>query len=317
MPAFARIGTVLLVAFFGMSFVSTMIMRAVVGVGGPSMGVGWIEVWPLVMFDLLLIVFGALELGASTIAPIAENHALRQRCVVLAAFLPVPILKWTGASDDVVIPQIVFFATTALVLSWWHLSTVPTSLRVQVEPFSKRGLLGFLGGCFLQPGWPSAVLFLLLSEALLLAAGVVAAPRDFGNAWAVFVMAGAALLTPGVIWTILRTPPKFLLVKHTIVLIICGAIMAFAKALETSRDFAFGNQIWPALLPPFGFWAMLDRGLESYNVPMWQMAGSIMLVLQAALLSLMAMSYWSGMRALHRDVIASKRGEITPEEVSV
>ncbi len=157
---FARVTAAVLASFLVLSWVPMMLAR--MAFGGRSGAMSFfdfsdVNFW-FIALDSLLVCLIALEVGAATVAPVAENHVGRQRFLALLAFLPVPWLQALHTTEAGVMAQVVFFAVLAGVLSWHHLSDAPRSLLSYSRPFS--GIRALLGLPF-QPGWPSAVVFSL------------------------------------------------------------------------------------------------------------------------------------------------------------
>jgi hypothetical protein len=267
------------------------------------------------VFDVLLVCVGALAVGASTIAPVAENHAFRQRLIALCAWLPVPLLISLKAAQPLIVAQLTFFVALGLIVSWVHFANPPMLLRVHLEPFSRRGPAGVLAGLLLQPGWPSAVLFLGLVEVLYSVSlhWALSAKGDITSMSAVAVMAGAALMTPPLIWRLLRIPSRQTLIAHTLFLVFSGLLFAILKAID---DVSMGAYQIAAIFPPLGFFVMLDGGLKLAERSEWLLAGSLMFLLLAALLLFLSRQYWRQLFALSRDIRSTPKREQVSLEVA-
>jgi hypothetical protein len=113
----------------------------------------------IAVFVLTIAYLGwhALSLGASLIAPQAENHATLRRLVALVAVTVTGgILLWEEVSAEVIVTVLTALCAPAITLALsepGHL--IPTVCR----PFVKRGFIGRLAGRFLYPGWPAGAAF--------------------------------------------------------------------------------------------------------------------------------------------------------------
>lgn len=107
-----------------------------------------------------------LSMGASLIAPAAENHALPRRLIAFLLLLIVGVLGLFRWIDPELIPLFAFVvATPALVLALNDSSPLISTVS---EPFERRGLLGRIVGNFLYPTWWSGVFYSLLMSSLLI-----------------------------------------------------------------------------------------------------------------------------------------------------
>lgn len=125
----------------------------------------------VVVFVLTIAYLGwhALSLGASLIAPHAENHATLRRLVALVTIsLAGAILWWNDVRVVTMVMVFVALCAPAIALA---LSEPDHLVSTICRPFVKRGLMGRLAGRFLYPGWPAGVVFtgfLILVASLLL-----------------------------------------------------------------------------------------------------------------------------------------------------
>jgi hypothetical protein len=312
MPLFFRIAGIAIISFGALSFLPALMFSIFFSGAMMSFGIGsgFGDYWWLLVYDLVLIGLAALGFTAALIAPIAENHALRHRLIALATLLPVPVLHLLGADEGMLVAQLTFFATFALVVSWVQLSAEPPELRVQVEPFSRRGPLMFAAGLPLQPGWPGAMLFLVIVEVILISlAGTIGLGTwNESTAFrAVFLMAGAALLTPVIYWRLLRRNARQVLIEQSLILIICSLPMIYIAVLNEGASSSIGDSLWPALIPPFGFWAMMDGGLDRGSSFGWQVAAGCVFVAQFVILVPLARPHWRRLIEFHRDIQGARK----------
>ena len=151
-------------------------------------------------------------------------------------------------------------------------------MRSHLEPYARAGRAAPFVGSFFLPGWPSAVLFLILMEAVVLLSirSATLYARGTLEQWpaiaAMLLMAGAALMTPPLLWQLARRKPQWPLFAHTLVLILSGALFSFHNALDLMPGSRPSQHVWLACFPPVGFWAMLDGGLalrRGWRYPRW------------------------------------------------
>ncbi|MEP4079488.1 hypothetical protein [Haloferula sp.] len=99
----------------------------------------------------------ALGLGASQIAPAAENHSTPKRLITIALLLLLLVVAVFAK------PNVYYLLSVVLVLGIPALVMAlnePISLLPPIcTPFLKRGKLGVVAGRFLYPGWPSGAVF--------------------------------------------------------------------------------------------------------------------------------------------------------------
>lgn len=115
---------------------------------------GW-----LLIFGFFIPVF-LLELTASSIAPVSENHAVRRRILTLLFFFVSSLLGWLTQDSDgleTYLPLIVCMG-----ICYFELSEKPRLLPRFILPMSHMSPLGKIMGIFFLPGWPSALLFSLV-----------------------------------------------------------------------------------------------------------------------------------------------------------
>lgn len=126
--------------------------------------------WALLATLTAFAYFGwsALALGASMIAPVAENHGSARRVITLLAVAGVGgIGYFADFRREIVVALLAMLAVPTIAIAL----TEPLYLLPPIcRPFVRRGPVGRLAGRFLYPGWPSGVLFtgLLVAVACLL-----------------------------------------------------------------------------------------------------------------------------------------------------
>lgn len=97
-----------------------------------------------------------LEMGATTIAPLAENRATRKRLIAIAVLILTLIVFHLYVDDEVA----GVMATLICFLIGFDVLTEPRDITPSITiPFLKRKSIGRISGRFLYPGWPSGLLF--------------------------------------------------------------------------------------------------------------------------------------------------------------
>ncbi|MDG2122949.1 MAG: hypothetical protein P8J87_04585, partial [Verrucomicrobiales bacterium] len=116
---------------------------------------GWLAYLGSAMVGLFAIYY-VLDMGATFIAPAAENHATRKRLSSLAVISLLLISVFFGAD-----PEVIFTVAAIIggVVCFDALTETPNLLPSIFAPFVRKGVLVSLTGRFLYPGWHSAVWF--------------------------------------------------------------------------------------------------------------------------------------------------------------
>lgn len=126
---------------------------------------GWLWMLPLLAG---MYVFLLLEIAASRIAPISENHSGRKRLVVLLMGLVGLTLTWF-AEEDVAKVWCAFCLVAACWVTLEALSERTQVIPSLYGPFARRGFLGRVAGRVFYPGWASAVLYTAMLMGLVFA----------------------------------------------------------------------------------------------------------------------------------------------------
>lgn len=101
-----------------------------------------------------------LSLGASLIAPAAENHSIVRRLVALVALLALVPLGIFGQIDEGLIALLItVICIPAIIIA---LTESAPLVQTVCKPFVKRGMAGKALGWLLYPCWPSGVLYAIL-----------------------------------------------------------------------------------------------------------------------------------------------------------
>lgn len=146
-----------------------MVMFLFRGMGGAS---GFMDVFSLdstesriavAAYVLCLAYIGGslLSLGASLIAPAAENHSIIRRLVAFGLLLILPLIWMFDAVDVGVIGVLALvISPLAIIIA---LSESAQLVQPVCKPFVRRGPIGKAVGWLLYPCWESGVLFAILT----------------------------------------------------------------------------------------------------------------------------------------------------------
>ncbi|NOY00309.1 MAG: hypothetical protein GXP30_11325 [Verrucomicrobia bacterium] len=122
--------------------------------------------WTFLTFIIagIYAIYFLLDLGASQIAPQAENHSTRKRLITLTFVAVILLMSFAGVEDELVLT----LAGLAIALAWIDAITErPSLLPSVIQPFEKRRLFS-ITKYFLAPGWHTGILFLSASALVFL-----------------------------------------------------------------------------------------------------------------------------------------------------
>jgi len=211
--------------------------------------------WGVLLGLLCAIYLGwtALGVGASMIAPAAENHSSARRVLAfslmvlltaIASFTPAPAESWVVMIGLILIPSLIIEMTEPQVL-------LPPICR----PFAEKGSLGRLLGRFLYPGWPSGVLFSLLMISLACLSCFLAGATKMP--WAPQIIAVSmvgSLLMPAAAISFFEKRIKHRLSLY-LLLLVANAVVTIVLALlvDVLPPDSRGFVAWLSFLPQSGF----------------------------------------------------------------
>lgn len=210
---------------------------------------------------LMLLVGGylawiALALGASMIAPMAENHSTSRRLVALGTMAVLGVLGWASEiprEGMAALLMLVGVPAVAIALNE-PLQLLPPICR----PFVRFGAMGKLAGRFLYPGWPSGVLFtglmIAATTALLFSRPDAAYPysgRQNQFLIVAMIVTIGTLLLPAIIVRIFSRKIRASLGFYILfgVVLVFGAIALAMIAEETDMNYDWWMW-WFAWIPP-------------------------------------------------------------------
>lgn len=246
-----------------------MLMLSFRGMGGP--GGNLIDAVSLstaesrigvAIYVLALIYLGGsmLSLGASMIAPAAENHSMIRRLVATALMIAALVAGYFGTYDDEL--QVLFVlvvAVPALIIAFVESAPLVEIVR---KPFRRFGPPGRAAGWFFYPCWPSGVLFGVCFAVLSLAALAVhhmrpTATYGWDEEWIVMLGIFGAMLFPAVWQTFLFRGEGQRLASYLLLLvgsfILLGILTAMSDAMNSS------GFLWGFAWHPLSYLAMLEE----------------------------------------------------------
>jgi ABC-type transport system involved in multi-copper enzyme maturation permease subunit len=197
-----------------------------------------------------------LSLGASLIAPAAENHAVLRRLVVITAMVVLLALGFFDLLDkDPLIFLLVVIAVPAIVIA---LTDSAPLVSTVCKPFVKRGVLGRAAGWLLYPCWPSGILFAILVAFLGLAAilGLTyTSSLDTDDSVVILSLTGG-LFFPSV-WQVFLFRGEGQRVAHYLLLLVGSLVMLGVLAM-LSDAMNSGNFLWFFAWNPLAFIPLLN-----------------------------------------------------------
>lgn len=213
--------------------------------------------------------YNMLSLGASLIAPAAENHSLPRR---LAALILVMILLPLGLlnviDEGILVTLMAVICVPAILLALTDSAMlVPTVCK----KFVKAGWIGRIAGRFFYPCWSSGILFtLLISLLALLSICIVDFPdRGFGeifdvDEWVVLLSLLGSMFFPSV-WQVFLFRGEGQRLAHYLLLlvgsyVILGVLTALSGAMNN------GVFLWFFAWNPLAYLPMLIQKTASEGV---------------------------------------------------
>lgn len=211
--------------------------------------------WSVTLGMLCALYLGwtALGVGASMIAPAAENHSTVRRLLTLglmlvliavAPFAGAPAELWLMMLGVILVPSLIIEITESNVL-------LPPICR----PFVLRGVPGRLAGRLLYPGWPSGVMFSFLMVGLGALSAFLAGADDLHvQEWIVVMSLLGSLLMPAALMCFFEKRIKHRLTLY-LLLVSANAVVTFVLALlvDALPSSARGFLAWLSWLPQNGF----------------------------------------------------------------
>jgi hypothetical protein len=214
-----------------------------------------------------------LEIAASKIAPISENHAAPKRLLALGLGVGGILVAIFGDSD-----KLAFWMGASLLVCGWVMLEALSERTVLVpslySSFTRRGLAGRLAGRVLYPGWASGLVFCTLIMAAALAVIWISGSAQAAPTWEkdrqmlslLAPLFFAALISPVVV-LLLFPRVKQPMWLYILVQAICALLYLIANiAGDTPRLNPEQTYRWLALLPTSTLLAIFnERESESLH----------------------------------------------------
>lgn len=282
LPRVARVGLGLLVVFAWQIVPGGL--TALLGLSGrsarPSSGPAWMGAanGALFAFDAAILLVLCLIGAVRRLAPAAENQAPLLRALPLLAALPIPLLGLRAA-----VGQLVFAAGLAALIAAVELARGEEPMAKHWRDWSRRGRWGRWVGRIVQPGWASALEWMLaLAAALMLGAVVTGEGARVARH---VLLAEAALVFPALLLTWLG--PRFAQRAAGYVLLLGAASLisvvgAASAGLLTSRTVA---DLLLQLLPISSFWSAVYSPAPGSGVQAAQVAIAV---------AVLGLTWWRG-----------------------
>jgi len=312
LPPFVRIAVTVLAIFGGFGALpSIFVMSRFASSFGVSSSSSDDMPFLVALFDVVLSVLVALAVGASTIAPPAENHAMRQRLLALAPLIPICAIRWISKNDAITMTQTGGFALLVAFTMFHNLAARQTLMRRYFEPFARWKRLGSILAMPFLPGAASAGVFLVLAMGALILSGqsAIGDRPQFLEFTAVMLMAGAVLLTGPVIWKAVRRQSRWATGEQILLLIISGLIAVFMLSLKADGSH-FYPSVWAGLFPPVGFWLMFEQSSETGE---WIGVALVSFLGYAVVLQMLNRRYWREAFVVFREMQRSRQADSAPK----
>lgn len=252
-------------------FVAVCVLMSTMFIGSPlgtAASIGWL-VWMLPL-QAVLHVYLLLEIAASRIAPISENHSGRKRLVILVMVTIGLLLAWLGNEHA----AMAWCLSSSVAIAWVLLEAL--SERTPHVPslysgFARLGFFGKLAGRVLYPGWASGFVFALILTAMVFAIGLGLVrkfqPGDVGS----YLLASrlmvplifSSVVAPVVVMLLFprARQPIWLYVLTQALFGLCYVVAQVAgNAPNLNEETAFR---WLAPFPTSAWFVLMEQGADS------------------------------------------------------
>lgn len=267
----------------------------------------------LVIIALLLLLM--LEIGASKIAPPAENHAWIKRTIGFAfALLPLVFTHDTDERGGFTFFTLILLAPICAGALCERIQTIPSLYR----PFARRGIVGKMVGRIMYPGWPSGFVFTLIIFAipflLLWQDHVIVLPwqdvtsfrpsaPDASKMMAILVSLYAAVLMPAWLTRVFFPKARNPLAFHFAAQILGVVFVVIAEVVDSSTH---GNLKTMACLFPTSALILTITDAANIESSFVFAASAIWLAVSVLVLAVKSIRPWREIRALEALALAQK-----------
>jgi ABC-type transport system involved in multi-copper enzyme maturation permease subunit len=210
---------------------------------------------------LIYIGWSMLSLGASLIAPAAENHSLWRRVVAMGFMvILIPIAAFANLDEEWVMTLIFVLAVPAIVIALTDSSHLVSTV---CEPFLKFGAAGKTLGWLFYPTWHSGILFAILLGMVSMVA-VFAQSIGEGSGFlndaddaVVFLSLFGGLYFPAV-WQLFLFRGEGQRIAHYLLLLV-GSFVMLGILMLLAESMNSGGFLWAFAWNPLAFIAMLEE----------------------------------------------------------
>lgn len=203
----------------------------------------------LMLFNVTLVLAFCLIGAVRKLAPPAESQAPWLRLLPILACLPVPFLSTRETVAQLAAAGILF-AIIAVI----ELARAEEPMAAHWRPWARRGLFGRVIGRFVQPGWASAMEWVLVAVVIVMLAGWLKEPD-----WKVLplaILGAEALVFPALLMTWLSA--RFAQQRVAGYILIFGASSLIAAVGAATGTMGRVNDVAEfvlLLLPISSFWS--------------------------------------------------------------
>jgi ABC-type transport system involved in multi-copper enzyme maturation permease subunit len=280
LPRLARVGLGLLAVFAwqivpgGLTALLGLSSRSARPVSGPA----WMGAanGALFAFDAAILLVLCLIGAVRRLAPAAENQAPLLRALPLLAALPAPLLGLRAA-----VGQLVLAACLAALIAAVELARGEEPMANHWRDWSRRGRWGRWVGRLVQPGWASALEWMLAIGAALMvgAAGSGEGPRIAR----IVLLAETALVFPALLLTWLG--PRFAQRAAGYVLLLGAASLISVVGSASAALLTSAADLLLQLLPISSFWSAVYSRPPAAGVQTAQIAIAV---------AVLGLTWWRG-----------------------
>ncbi|MBL9143477.1 MAG: hypothetical protein JNM99_07305 [Verrucomicrobiaceae bacterium] len=200
--------------------------------GMSSVANGSVFVW---IYATIIMTIFLLELAASRIAPIAENHATRIRLIAVVGVVIALLGSAMGATE---------WAVPRVILLLWASFEALTELTSEVPslyaPWASRGPVTRMVARTLYPGWATGLLFTLAMMTVMIGNQMLFLPHPRSEQWQPLIeglIFWFALIAPVAV-LVLMPGVKFRGAIYFLVHLLCAFFFIVARTINGSRSVA-------------------------------------------------------------------------------
>lgn len=315
------VGVVMLVSLLVLpNVLAFSLMRGGMGGRGSPFGMtlstaAEISVYAGIILLLLFLGYYFLEMGATQIAPPAENRSTCKRLVGLAAL---GVLVWLLPNDGLML--YVCWLLVVSLLAMDALSERAGFTASVLRPFRRLGPLRQVAGLFLLPGWPSGIFFVVLLGGLtsgLWAAGILTTMGNddkmavFGLLWF------ASLLFPAAVVAVFMRQAKNLFTAYIIVLIASLIVALVFFIIGETTDSIDGMMLLVPVCPALGLMSFGEYSSSMHDAYVLPVIGLIVCCAYWMILLLRSRDPWSRIRAMDQTLALKPPAAIATDTADV